>query len=119
MSVIDDHLRKIEDPLQREALEHVRKVIRRVAPGAEEVISYGIPAFKYKGKAIGGFDAYKKHLSYFPWGSAAINELKEEFEQFEQTKGSIHFTPEKPLPDSVIEKLVRYKMHEVDAQTDE
>lgn len=114
MTVIDKRLAEIPDTDQRAALEHVRSLMHRLIPDAEEVISYGIPALKYKGRAVGGFDAFARHLSYFPWGSEAIKSCMEELQDFEMTKSSIHFTPDHMIPDSVLTKLILFKIREID-----
>ena len=116
MSVIDDRLAKIEDPERKQALEHVRDIMRQEVPDAEEVISYGIPAFKYKGRAVGGFDNFTHHLSYFPWGTEAVKKYADELEGFELTKSSIHFTPDHMIPDSLLKKLIVFKIAEIDSR---
>jgi len=114
MTVIDERLAEIADPDQRKALEHVRSLMHSLISEAEEVISYGIPALKYKGRAVGGFDAFSRHLSYFPWGSEAIKPCRNELADFEMTKSSIHFTPDHMIPDGVLKKLIQFKIREID-----
>ena len=70
MSVVDDYLKNLPEP-QKAELERIRKIVKQTVPEAEEVISYGVPGFKYKGKYLITFAAFKDHLSLFP-GSAPI-----------------------------------------------
>ena len=101
-------------PEERAQFERVCKLVRRLVPEAEEGWSYGIPTFKYRGKPLLGFRAATKHLSVFPYGKAAIEALSAELEGFSTSSGTIRFTAEKPLPDEVLEKLIRYKKQEIE-----
>lgn len=115
MSAFSEYLSQL-DELDRAALEHVCELVRRLAPEAEEGQSYGIPAFKYKGRPLIGFRAAKKHLSLFPFGSAAVDEVRGELTGFNLSSGTIRFTPQRPVPDSVLERLVRFKQHEIEGK---
>jgi uncharacterized protein YdhG (YjbR/CyaY superfamily) len=90
---------------QRNALEALRQTIKEAAPEAEEVISYQIPAFKYKGMLV-YFAAYKNHCSFFVGNGSLIASMKSELTDYETTKSAIHFTPEKPLPITLVQKIV-------------
>ena len=105
---IDTYLAMQSEPV-RNALEHLRKVIKSVAPDAEEVISYGMPAFKQY-RVLVGFAAFKDHCSFFPWGAETIERFKEELAGFSLSKGTIRFTTDKPLPDELVKKIVQAKM---------
>ena len=105
---IDDYLAYQPEKV-REALENLRQIIRDTAPEAEEVISYGIPAFKYHGMLV-YFAAYKKHCSLFGGTGTLTEEMEEELKSYKTSKGTIQFTVEKPLPDDLAEKIVRMRM---------
>ena len=115
MSAFSEYLSQLDES-DREALEHVCELVRRLAPEAEEGQSYGIPAFKYKGRPLIGFRAAKKHLSLFPFGSAAVDDVRDELTGFDLSSGTIRFTPRKPVPDSVLERLVRFKQREIEGK---
>jgi uncharacterized protein YdhG (YjbR/CyaY superfamily)/SAM-dependent methyltransferase len=95
---------------QRELLQHVREVIRRTAPDAEEAISYGMPAFERGGKFFVSYAAWKRHCAIYPVTAAFLAAHRAELEGFGRTKGSLHFTPERPLPDHLLEALVRSEL---------
>ena len=97
---------------QRAALQKLRKQIKAAAPGAIEGISWGMPSFKYNGKHIAGFAAFKKHCSFFPYGALDRLVPAVDLKGFEKTKGTVHFTPEKPLPALLVKKLVKAKLKE-------
>ncbi len=113
MTVIDDYLANIPAP-QKAALEQIRTVVHDTAPGAEEVISYGMPGFKYKGKYLMGFNAFKDHLSIFPT-SEPVEVLQDKLTEFKQSKGTIQFTLEHPVPEPIIQELIRIRMATIDA----
>ena len=104
MSVVDDYLKRFPEP-QRAELERIRQIVKQVVPEAEEVISYGVPGFKYKGKYLITFAAFKDHLSVFP-GSEAIAALKDRLEGYKTSKGTVQFTLDNPLPDPLVKDMV-------------
>jgi uncharacterized protein YdhG (YjbR/CyaY superfamily) len=95
--------------LARARFRELRSTIRSVMPsGATESISYGIPAFK-KNKIIVWFAAFEKHCSLFPT-AAVIAQYSRELEGFSRSKGTIHFALDKPLPISLIKRIVRARL---------
>ncbi len=113
MSAIDDYLQQVT-PAQKAGLERVRKIVRKAVPEAEEVISYGIPAFRYHKQYLIGLAAFKNHLSVFPT-SHPIEVLAEQLGGFELSKGSIHFTTDHPIPESIISELLRTRLKDIEA----
>jgi len=109
MSAIDDYLDKHATASQRKILGHIRSVAVKLVPEPEEVISYGIPTIKYKGKYVIYFAAFKNHLSIFP-GAALTDELKAKLNGFKVAKGTIQFTEDNPLPDEIIEEIVSMRL---------
>lgn len=99
-----------QSPEFREALEKLRAQIKAAAPKAEESISYGMPAYKYKGPLV-YFGAFKKHCSFFP-GSSTIIANQKELKGFTVAKGTIQFTPEKPLPATLVKRIVKERIKE-------
>jgi len=75
-------------------------------------MSYGMPAFKLRGKTIAGFAAFKNHLSYLPHSGSVIPQLAKETERYTSTKGSLHFPIDKPLPETFVKKLLAVRMAE-------
>jgi uncharacterized protein YdhG (YjbR/CyaY superfamily) len=97
---------------QRVALEKVRQSIRAVAPEAEECISYGIPAFRLNGRSLVFFGAWADHCSFYPGSSATLKKFRNDLKDFERSKGTIRFSPDKPLPSALVKKLVKARMAE-------
>jgi len=90
----------------REALKHLREVILSAVPDAEQVFSYGLPAFKTEGKVVAGFASARDFCAYYPFSGSTTAEFADELDGFEQTQGSVHFTPEHPLPDDLVRRMV-------------
>lgn len=103
-------------PEQNAALTRVREVVERMVPEAEEGQSYGVPAYLYAGRPLLGFRAAKKHLSVFPFSPAAVAAVAHRLEGFDLSKGTIRFTPDRPLPEDVVADLVRARKEEIAAK---
>jgi len=95
---------------QRPALEELRRVIHAVTPNAEECISYGIPAFRLNGRPLVFFAAFANHCSFFPGSSVRLKEFRNDLKDFQISKGTIRFTPNKPLPIALVKKLVKARV---------
>jgi len=111
-SIISEYLSKVPEP-ERSVLERIREIVRNTVPEAVEVISYGMPGFKYKGKYMLGFAAFKKHMSFFPT-SGPIEKLQDKLKNFKLAKGTIQFSMDNPLPESLINEIVQIRMDEID-----
>ena len=94
---------------QQIALERVRQIIKNTVPEAQEYLSYKMPAYHFHGM-IGGFSAFKNHCSFFPWDSKTIDVFKDELTGFKTSAGTIQFTPEKPLSEELLQKILRYRV---------
>ena len=94
----------------RMTLEKMRATIRAAVPKeAAEAISYGMPSFQYKGGLV-AYAAFKKHCSFFPMGSSAIEEFAEALKGYRVSKGTIQFPVDKPLPKALVAKLVKARV---------
>jgi uncharacterized protein YdhG (YjbR/CyaY superfamily) len=102
---IDVYLAKVGEP-HRSTLQALRQTIHEIVPQAEEVISYGMPGFRLDGKMICGFAAFKNHLAYLPHSGSIFAQLPAELKAYKSTPGSLHFPVDKPLPKSLVKKLI-------------
>ncbi|HMH42872.1 MAG TPA: DUF1801 domain-containing protein [Pyrinomonadaceae bacterium] len=100
----------------RTALESLRKVVRAIVPDAVETISYGMPTFKLNNRMLVSYAGFKDHCSFFP-GAAPIETHKDELKNFPTSKGTIRFTPERPLSAALVKKLVKTRIRLNEAQT--
>ena len=98
-------------PAHTQALmQELRKTIREVAPRAEEMISYNMPAFKLQGMLV-WYASYKKHICFYP-KAGAIEAFKKELSVYKGAKGSVQFPVDEPLPLKLIAKIVKYRVKE-------
>lgn len=109
---IDEYLAALDQPT-RSTLEELRRTILAVIPDAEQCISYGMPAFKVRGKVVAGFAAFKNHLSYFPHSGTVLPELPEDIAGYGGTKGTLQFDLDTPLPRPLVEKLIAVRLSQL------
>ena len=107
MSTLDEYVTALPAG-QREQFERVRSIVKRLVPEAEEAISYGIPTFKYRGKYLIYFGAFKNHMSVYPTLGAV--------EPTKGTKGTFQFTEEDPVPEDVVVNIVSQRKAEIDGR---
>jgi uncharacterized protein YdhG (YjbR/CyaY superfamily) len=109
---IDEYLAALDEP-KRSTLAQLRETIMAIVPDAEQCISYGMPAFKLRGKTIAGFAAFENHLSYLPHSGSVIPALATEVAGLSWTKGSLHFPVDRPLPKTLVKQLLLARIAEV------
>jgi uncharacterized protein YdhG (YjbR/CyaY superfamily) len=109
---IDDYLANVPEP-HRTTLHKLRMLILAAAPkGTVESIAYSMPAFTFT-KHIAGFAAFKNHCSYFPMSGGVITSLAADLTRYKTSKGAIQFPVDKPLPATLIRKLIRARLAEI------
>ena len=107
--VVDEYVRGVAEP-GRTTLQTLRRTILEIVPDAEQVISYGVPAFRVRGKTVAGFAAFKNHLSYLPFSGSVLSQLAKELEGYATTKSSLHFPADHPLPKALVKKLIAVRL---------
>ncbi|PNI09492.1 hypothetical protein CXX84_04340 [Arthrobacter sp. AFG7.2] len=112
MGDVDDSLAALAEP-ERSCLQRVIAVARRIVPDAEEGRSYGMPALKLDGKPLIGVVAAARHLSIFPFSPEVVNAVAPRLEGFSLSKGTVRFTTGRPVPDDVVEEMVRLRQAEI------
>ena len=93
-------------------LRKLRATIKRAAPQAEECISYGIPAFRVNRRLLVFFGAWTNHCAFYPGSTATLKNFQNELRNFQTRKGTIRFSPDKPLPVALVKKLVKTRIAE-------
>jgi len=115
-TTVDQYLAEVPEP-SRTALDQLRETIRSVAPDATETISYRIPTFKYRGRSLVAYGAFKGHCSLFPMSMSVIDAHEEELRPYRAAKGTIHFQPDQLLPKALVRKIIKERMKEIIART--
>ncbi len=109
VATIDEYIEGFPKDIQG-ILEKLRVTIRKAAPEAEETINYAIPTFTLNGNLV-HFAAAKNHIGFYPapTGSEAF---KKELSSYKSGKGSVQFPLDKPIPLSLITKIVKFRVKE-------
>ena len=108
---IDGYLSTVSDDA-RATLEELRRTINALAPSAVEAISYGMPAFKYQGRPLIYFGAWKNHCALYGMSADAH---QDELAAYDTSKGTIRFPPGEPLPEALVKTLVSARIAEIEA----
>lgn len=114
-NTVDEYISKF--PVETQFyLNTMRDLILKNAPEAEESISYGMPAYKLKGKPLVYFAGYKNHIGFYatPAGHEAF---KDALSIYKQGKGSVQFPLKEKLPDELIARIVRFKVKHIESQS--
>jgi uncharacterized protein YdhG (YjbR/CyaY superfamily) len=110
---IDDYLATLPEATQLR-LGRVRRAIRRAVPASEEVISYGIPAYKLRGRIMLYFAGWKHHYSLYPANDRLVAAFKNELAPYEvNNKGTVRFPLDEPVPVKLIEAIAKFRAKEV------
>jgi len=95
----------------QETMLEMRERILQIIPNAEEVVSYGMPAFRVDGTIVAGLLANKKHVGYYPFSGSILKLFPKELEKFSQTKAALHVPVDKPLSKTLLQKLIKARLN--------
>jgi uncharacterized protein YdhG (YjbR/CyaY superfamily) len=107
---IDEYIARVDED-KRGTLEKLRKTIHSAAPKAEECISYGLAAWKLNGMLV-AMGATANHCAFYLMSGSTVEEHAKELAGYDTSKGTIRFTPDAPLPASLVKKLVKARVAE-------
>jgi uncharacterized protein YdhG (YjbR/CyaY superfamily) len=110
----DDYLGALA-PERRARLEEIRRVIAEVVPEATEDMIYAMPGFRLGGKQLAAYAAAKRHDGFYPCSGQVIGQLPEVAERFKTTQGAVHLPLDEPIPEDIIELLLRTRIAEIQA----
>ena len=106
---IDEYIATFPKNVQH-TLRELRSAIKEAAPDAEETISYGMPTFKLNGVLV-YFAAHKNHIGFYPT-SSGIRAFKEQLSMYKQSKGTVQFPIDGPIPFDIVKEIVRFRVKE-------
>src|SRR5207249_11809885 len=108
---VDEYLASVNSDHSK-ALQKIRETVHAVAPNAQECISYGIPAFRLNGRSLVFFGAWANHCSFYPGSSTTLKNFRDDLKGFQVRKGTVRFSPDNPLPITLVKKLVKARIAE-------
>ena len=111
VSTIDEYIKLFPRAVSLK-LKAVREVIRKIVPNSTEGISYGMPTFKLNNKNLVHFAAYEGHIGFYPTPSG-VSKFKNELVKYKTSKGAIQFPLDEALPLAIIQKIVKFRVKEV------
>ncbi len=112
-TTIDEYLAPF-DADKRAALERLRRIIRKAIPRAEECMSYRLPAVRLDGRVLVWFGATDNHCAFYPGG--VVGQFEKELEEYDTSKGTIRFQPDRPLPAALVRRLLKARIAAVSAR---
>jgi uncharacterized protein YdhG (YjbR/CyaY superfamily) len=112
---IDQYVANLK-PDQRKTLQKLRQTIQTAPPNAEECISYGIPAFRLKQRLLVFFGAWANHCAFYPGSAATLKNFRNALGNFQSSKGTIRFSPDKTLSVTLVKHLLKPRIAENDAR---
>lgn len=112
---IDDYIAEFPAEV-RGKLEQVRALVKEVAPGATETISYAIPTLDLNGRHLVHFAGYKNHIGFYPGSKSVLLAFAHELEPYKRGAGSVQFPLGGPLPLDLIRSMVRLRVEEESAR---
>jgi uncharacterized protein YdhG (YjbR/CyaY superfamily) len=100
----------------RKLLTQIREVVRAAAPReAEEIFSYGMPGFQYKGRLL-WYGAFKQHVGFYPGSPPMLQSIADDLKGYRTSKGAVQFPLDKPLPVALVKKIVMLRVAENEAR---
>ena len=113
---VDDYIAAQPESIQ-DTLHRIRAILRKALPGADEVISYQIPAYKIAGKAVIYFAGWKEHFSLYPVSDPLVEAFREELAPYKRSTGTIRFPLSQPIPTKLIAGIAKFRAKEVQAHS--
>ena len=117
---VDAYIANLTNPAQQQALQTLREVIRRRLPDHIECLSYAMPGFRQpgkNGKMVAGYAAFAKNCGYYPHSGNIVPQFAADLAAFKTTPGAIQFTPEHPLPEPLVLRLIDARLAEIAAKS--
>jgi uncharacterized protein YdhG (YjbR/CyaY superfamily) len=113
MGEVSDYIAGLEGP-ERDLIERIRARAVSLVPDAVEGVSYGMPALRYRDSPLLSVMSAKGHVGLYPFSPPVVSAVADELGDYSLSKGTIRFTPEHPLPDSIVDRIVLLRRDEID-----
>jgi uncharacterized protein YdhG (YjbR/CyaY superfamily) len=113
MGEVSDYIAGLDAP-ERDVMERIRARAVSLVPDAVEGVSYGMPALRYRDSPLLSIMKAKAHIGLYPYSPPVIEAVSSELDGYSWAKGTIRFTPEHPLPDSLVDRIILLRRDEID-----
>jgi len=100
---------------QRELLQELRARVEALVPEATETIAYAMPAFRLRGRVLLSYAGWKRHCSLYPIHDELLQQYADKLRHNARTKGALHFSRAHPLPEALLQDLVRTRIRTIEA----
>lgn len=110
MNEVDNYIQQFPENVQ-EILKRIRTLVLENAPGAEEIMAYGMPGYKTHKKPLVYFAAFKNHIGFYATPSGH-SEFRNELAKYKQGKGSVQFPIDEAIPYDLIERMIKFRVLE-------
>lgn len=114
MGEMSDYIARLEAP-ERDLIERIRARAVSLVPEAVEGVSYGMPALRYRDSPLISLMSAKDHIGLYPFSPDVVSTVEDELDGWSWSKGTIRFTPEHPLPDSLVDRIILLRRDQIDA----
>jgi uncharacterized protein YdhG (YjbR/CyaY superfamily) len=114
MGELSEYIAELEGP-ERDLIERIRARAVSLVPDATEGMSYGMPALRYRDSPLVGVMSAKGHIGLYPFSPEVVDAVSGELDGYSWSKGTIRFTPEHPLPYSLVDRVILLRRDEIDA----
>jgi uncharacterized protein YdhG (YjbR/CyaY superfamily) len=111
---VDAYIAATPEPA-RAMLKTMRRIVKAAAPKAVEMISYGIPLYKYQGH-LTAFAAFKRHVGFYVMSKRLMAAYKDEFAPYKKAIATVQFPIGQPIPVALVRKVVKARIQENEAR---
>lgn len=116
MSTVDDYLEALPEGAERAEMRRLHRIITAHVPGVGQTTSYSMPCYTYRGAPVAAVVLRRKHIAWYPYSGAVLNELAEDLSGYSHSAGTLRFTADNPLPDRLVRRLLDVRMRLIDAR---
>ncbi|WP_353827822.1 iron chaperone [Agromyces sp. SYSU T0242] len=114
MGEVADYVEGLDEPT-RSVIAGIVRTARDAVPEAEEGVSYGMPALRYRDRPLLAVVQARTHVGLYPFSPAVIDAVADALDGFERSKGAIRLSAERPLPGETVRRIVVLRRDEIDA----
>ena len=109
-TTVDEYIQS-KPPEAREKLMEIREILKKIAPGAKELIKWGSPVFE-ENRILFSITGFKSHLNFMPTRKT-LDHFRDDLKDYQTGMDTIQFPYDKPLPKALIKKIATHRAKDV------